>query len=56
MLISQHPCSKVVSARVRKWGLAQGQDRQTKSNKEAKQTHTYVIKVIRFKQGRGYGS
>ncbi len=34
MLISQQPCGKVVIARVRKLRLAQGQARQTKSNKE----------------------
>jgi hypothetical protein len=32
--------------------LGLGQVRQTKSKKE----NRYVIKVIRFKQGRGYGS
>jgi hypothetical protein len=36
MLISQHPCSKVVSARVRKCRQAKGkqQAKQTKSNRE----------------------
>ncbi len=34
MLISQHPCSYGVSARVRKSNAGQGQARQTKSNRE----------------------
>ncbi len=50
MLISQQPCSKVVMARVRRVRLAQGQARQTKSNKE----NRYVIKVMKLnvEQGR----
>ncbi len=40
----QQPCSKVVMARVRRLRLAQGQARQTKSNKE----NRYVIKVMRL--------
>ncbi len=54
MLISQHPCSKGVRVRWCPRGLPKGKTdrRQTKSNKE----NRYVIKVIRFKQGRGYGS
>jgi hypothetical protein len=41
-------------ARVRRYRLAQGQARQTKSNKE----NRYVIKVMRLntKHGRGRGS
>ncbi len=43
VLISQHPCSKGASARVRKSKskASQGQARQTKSNNE----NWYVIKV-----------
>jgi hypothetical protein len=48
MLISQQPCGKVVMARVRRLRLAQGQTRQTKSNKE----NRYVIKIVRFKTGK----
>jgi hypothetical protein len=46
MLISQQPCSKVVSARVRKWGLPKGKQDRRKSKKE----NWYMIKVVRFKQ------
>ncbi len=39
-------------ARVHKNRLARRQARQVKGKRE----NRYVIKVIRFKQGRGYGS
>ncbi len=49
MLISQHPRSSGVSARVRKSRASQGQARQTKSNRE----NWYVIKVMKSNREGG---